>query len=131
MKILAIDYGEKRTGLAIGDSSGKLAVPFGVLKESRVELLIEKIKKIIKEEEIDHLLVGEPKSLTGGQSSQTIKVQNFVKQLRAQLNIKVITLDERFTTKRALGPSVAPTRQRDELAAMYLLQDYLDSLNLV
>ncbi|MFH1111558.1 MAG: Holliday junction resolvase RuvX [Patescibacteria group bacterium] len=130
MKILALDWGEQRTGLAIGYTESKLALPFGVIAEAETLELIKKIIKIIKEEEIELLLVGEPKTMSGGDSKQTKKVQEFVQNLKQELTIKVELMDERLTTKRASGPSSLPTRSNDELAAMYLLQDYLDRYNL-
>ncbi|MFA4937401.1 MAG: Holliday junction resolvase RuvX [Patescibacteria group bacterium] len=131
MKILAIDWGVNKTGLAVGSTETKLALPFSVLKQANQSQLIQQLKKIIDDEEIELLLVGEPKTMAGGESQQTRLLHDFVNQLKLQLAVKVELMDERLTTKRSMAPSPLPTRSNDELAAMYLLQDYLDRYNLV
>ncbi len=130
MKILAIDWGIHKTGLALGSTETKLALPFGVIKQAEQAKLIEQLKKIINDEEVNLLLVGEPKTLAGGESEQTRQLHQFVQQLKSKLNVKIELVDERLTTKQANKPAALPTRRLDELAAMYLLQDYLDRYNL-
>jgi len=127
MKALAIDYGEKRVGLAVGDNSTGLALPFGVLQRTSDELLLEQLVKVINEEAIDTVVVGEPLSLSGQATSQTATCRNFASFLKANLKIAVEMFDERLTSRRADMPfQGVKTRSRDELAAMFLLQDYLD-----
>lgn len=131
MKILAVDWGVNKTGLAVGNTETKLALPFAVIKQSNQSKLIEQLKKIVGDEEVELLLIGEPKTMAGGESQQTRRLHEFVQQLKLALTVKVELMDERLTTKRAVKPSPLPTRSDDELAAMYLLQDYLDLHNLV
>ncbi|HAO81294.1 MAG: hypothetical protein UV57_C0021G0025 [Parcubacteria group bacterium GW2011_GWD2_43_10] len=129
MKVLAIDYGAKRVGLAIGDSETNLALPHGVLADMNDDELVNRLKEIIIEEEIDIIIVGEPVTLAGYASEQTQKSREFAQLLEKYLTVPVKLFDERLTSRRAdaatLGATM-PTRNRDELAAMFLLQDYLD-----
>ncbi|MBI5465673.1 MAG: Holliday junction resolvase RuvX [Candidatus Kerfeldbacteria bacterium] len=127
MKVLAIDYGQKRVGLALGDSSLFLALPYGVLQRQNDELLLEQLSKIVSAEGVDTVIVGEPLSLSGQASKQTATCRAFAEFLKTNLSVAVEMFDERLTSKRADMPrSAARVRSRDELAAMFLLQDYLD-----
>ncbi|KKT27911.1 MAG: hypothetical protein UW12_C0013G0023 [Parcubacteria group bacterium GW2011_GWF1_43_9] len=91
--------------------------------------LVNRLKEIIIEEEIDIIIVGEPVTLAGYASEQTQKSREFAQLLEKYLTVPVKLFDERLTSRRAdaatLGATM-PTRNRDELAAMFLLQDYLD-----
>lgn len=129
MKILAIDYGSKRVGLALGDNETKLALPFGVIEREDDDKLVAKILELIEAEEIDRLIIGEPITLAGQISEQTKINKKFVDIISKKVLVPVELVDERLTSSRAdaaiLG-TAAPTRSRDELAAMFFLQDYLD-----
>ena len=129
MKVLAIDYGHKRVGLAIGDTEVNLALPYGVIERTSDAELLTRLREIVAEEEIDLVIVGEPVTLSGTSSAQTKTSRAFANLLSAGLAVKVTLMDERLTSQRAdavtLG-AAAPTRSRDELAAMFLLQDYLE-----
>jgi len=129
MKVLAIDYGTRRVGLAIGDTEVNLALPYGVIERTSDAELLTRLREIVAEEEIDLVIVGEPVTLSGTSSAQTKTSRAFADLLSAGLAVKVTLMDERLTSQRAdavtLG-AAAPTRSRDELAAMFLLQDYLE-----
>ena len=129
MKVLAIDYGTRRVGLAIGDTEVNLALPYGVIERTSDAELLTRLREIVAEEEIDLVIVGEPVTLSGTSSAQTKTSRAFANLLSAGLAVKVTLMDERLTSQRAdavtLG-AAAPTRSRDELAAMFLLQDYLE-----
>lgn len=133
MKILAIDFGEKRIGLALGDTETNLALPYGVLINLSEIDLVNKLKEIILEEEIKLVIIGEPISLTGNVSEQTKKSHRFADKLKKFLTVEVLLFDERLTSRQAdnvITNAVLPTHNRDELAAMFLLQDYLERQNL-
>ena len=130
MKVLALDVGDKRTGLAVGVTESKLALPFGLVEAEVFEDWAEQVKKVVVDEQIDLVLVGDPKTLSGGSSSQTKKSQDWGNRLQTLINVKVEFFDERLTSKQADGVLDKSTRSRDEIAAMYLLQDYLNSRNL-
>ncbi len=129
MKILALDHGVKRVGLAIGDTETKLALPRGVLEGLTETELMARLGEIVAEEEIEKIVVGEPLSLTGKESAQTIISQQFAGSLAKGLTVPVELFDERLTSRRAEAATFgagAPVRHIDELAAMFLLQDYLE-----
>jgi len=127
MKVLAIDYGERRVGLAVGDTDTALALPYGKLERRSDELLLEELQKIVDAEEIGTVVVGEPLTLSGGASAQTQACRAFAEFLRHHLDVPVELFDERLTSQRADAAAVGgQTRSRDELAAMFLLQDYLE-----
>lgn len=130
MKVLALDIGDKRTGVAVGDTDHKLALPHGVIESRDTSDLVNQVATLVDQEKVELLVVGEPKSLSGQASEQTNKTKLIANQLKEKLAIKVILFDERLTTGRANVPASLPKRRVDELAAMYLLQDYLEKFNL-
>ena len=130
MKILALDIGDKRTGLAIGVSEAKLALPFGLVEESDFAIWSQQIKKIVNDEGVELIVIGDPKTMSGGSSSQTIKSQEWGNGLKDIVSVRIEFFDERLTSKQADTVLDKGTRSRDEIAAMYLLQDYLNSKNL-
>jgi putative Holliday junction resolvase len=129
MKVLAIDYGSKRIGLAIGDAETKLALPYGTWEEKNDAEIMARLKQLINEEEIDVIVVGEPITMAGGESAQTRASRVFAGRLKDALKLEVVLMDERLTSRQAEAVGFgtdAPLRSRDELAAMFLLQDYLE-----
>lgn len=130
MKVLALDIGDKWTGVAIGDTAYKLALPHSVIKADSPADLVEQIAGLVKSENIELVVVGLPKTLAGESSAQTVKTAALVDLLSKKITTRLVTFDERLTTRRAQAPSDLPKRQVDEVAAMYLLQDYLDQVNL-
>ena len=123
MKILGIDYGDKRVGLAIAESESRAVAPFKIL-ENQPDLLSE-LKDIIKEEDITEIIVGLPLNLKGQATKQTQKVQEFVNQLKKTVKLPIKTFDERLTSKiyqRSRKKSI------DDLAAMNILESFLTSL---
>ncbi len=135
-KVLAADIGERRVGLALSDELGMLAHPFQTLNWSGVENFITAIKQIIAAENIDKLVIGIPYTLGGGLSKKTEEIKKISDQIRDRLDIEVIEIDERLTTKmakqalHAVGKKPSKNRNKiDQVAAVYILQSYLDRLN--
>lgn len=128
MRVLAVDYGEKRVGLAIGDTETSLALPHGVLERQADESLAQQLRQVVLEEDVATVVIGDPVSTDARTSQQTGSARAFAELLRHELNVPVEMFDERFTSQRADVVTVpgARTRSRDELAAMFLLQDYLE-----
>jgi putative Holliday junction resolvase len=133
-KVLAIDFGLKRTGLAISDDSKIFA--FG-LKTIESKTLMEEIKRLMEKEKVDEVVIGEPKRLNNTDSHITENVrllkQAIVKTFPA---LQVSLLDERFTSKMAsavIAQSGLKKKNReqkgliDEVSATIILQDYLGS----
>jgi putative holliday junction resolvase len=122
MKVLAIDYGRARTGLAISDETGTLARPLGVVRRvgsaaGRAELMAR-----IDEHAPDRVVVGLPLSLDGRRGPQAGETLRFVGALRADCPVPVETYDERFTTAMAKRLS---GKDDDAVAAAHLLEGYL------
>lgn len=123
MKILGIDYGKKRLGLALYDTAVRVAVPFGLLAET-VDNLYIKISHIIQSENVAQIVVGLPLGLDGKENEATLRVRTFGKELEKTTAIPVDFFDERFT-------SVAADRSengisRDEKAAMVILEGWVE-----
>ncbi|MCG2700876.1 Holliday junction resolvase RuvX [Candidatus Parcubacteria bacterium] len=120
-KYLGIDWGEKRIGLALGDSETKIATPFNVAGS------IKEIIKIIKEEKIDAIILGKPVKMSGNEklSDEFIK---FIDLLKDELIIPIKLVDERLSSKAAdaLVGDRKTKAPRDSVAAMLILQSYLD-----
>ena len=132
MRILSLDYGRKKAGLAISDEEERLAVTKGRLLGLTQNKLIEKIKAIVNLEHIGKVLVGIPFSMVGNPTEMTEEVKLFVEKLRHHLSVPVQTMDERFTTKVAqelLKDDKRKKEKEDSVAAQVLLQNYLDQLH--
>lgn len=128
MRIVAVDIGEKRIGVAVADDRALVAVPVGAVDAGAD--IAETVAKIVREQRADLLVVGLPVSLTGALGPQGQRVMALVEELSARLPVPVETWDERLSTveaERRLGPG-HPRERRDALAAAIVLQAYLDSL---
>lgn len=128
-KILGIDYGSKRVGVALGDTETKLAVPLATLDVSKT--LITGICAMVKEKNIEHVVVGLPRNLSGEDTPQTGLAREFMAILETSLDIPVTAQDEAGTSElvaERLGKKVKDKGDIDREAAAIILQDYLDSL---
>ena len=127
MLYLGIDWGEKRIGLALGDSEVKLATPFKVASS------LEEVLQVIKDEEIEKIVIGKPLSISNYQLVISSKDFNlFLENLKKSINIPVTMIDERLSSKAAdalTGHSDVKT-ERDAVAAMVILQSYFDQLSI-
>lgn len=137
-KILGIDMGERRIGLALSDGLGLLAHPLLTLPWKGVENLIKELNRIIDRESVKKLVIGVPFTMKGSHSAKTEQVKNIIEQLRQQLRVEIIEIDERLTTKMAerifqsLGKQPSKNRDKiDQLAAVFILQTYLDQIHLL
>ncbi len=124
MRYLGIDWGEKRIGLALGDGETKIAVPF------RVAGGLEEVLEIIKEEEINAIIIGKPLSITNHQLPVTKQFEKFKDELMARSGIPIELVDERLSSKAAdaLAGTKKTKAPRDAVAAMIILQQFLDGL---
>ncbi|MCK5475891.1 MAG: Holliday junction resolvase RuvX [Candidatus Pacebacteria bacterium] len=135
MKILGIDYGDRKIGLALSDKDRKLASRFLTLENRSMKNTIRDIKEIIVKEEIEEIIIGIPIGLKT-ESEQTQKTRIFIDDLLKKINITVETMNEVFTSKMAeenlLNSGVKRENFReviDQEAARIILQDHLDSKN--
>lgn len=118
-KLLGIDYGQSKIGLAIADTETKTAVPFEVMRLKDSKIL--RLKEMIISEEIEKIVVGLPLGMDGKETAQTKEVKEFIENLKSTINIEIVTEDERLTTAQAKKQG-----KDDAVAAMYILQSYLD-----
>jgi len=132
-RILALDYGEKRVGLAISDIMKIIAKPFKTLSNTSDKSIINELKIIIIEKSIEKIVVGLPTTMSNQESKQTKIVNQFIDQLKTAVDIPVISYDERLTSieaKRSLISQGIKTGYNkgavDMTAAAIFLQNHLD-----
>ena len=133
-RVLGLDYGERRIGLAISDPLGIIAMPLTTIDRNKTEHLISKISEIVSEKKITSIVVGLPLTLKGHYSKQTEIVLAFINKLKSNLQIPIVSIDERLSTvaaKKSLQIQNVKTGHEkgrvDETAAAIFLQEYLDS----
>lgn len=123
MKVLALDFGRARTGVAVSDPTGTLARPLCVVERAATEKGLAQLAALIAEEEAERVVVGLPLTLRGERGEQARETETFVEALSAVTDVPVVTFDERFTTDLA---EQAPSRTaEDARAAAHLLTSYL------
>ncbi len=133
MRILAIDHGTKRIGLAISDELGIIAQPLEFVAAEPFDKFLARVKQIIHEKQVELLLVGMPRNMDGSYGPAALKVQEFVAVLGGTLNMPIKTWDERLTSAQAnrflIQGNVRREKRKlkvDQTAAAILLQSYLD-----
>jgi putative Holliday junction resolvase len=122
LKVLALDYGPARTGVAVSDPTGMLARPLTVVERAAGEAGLARLAELVRQEEPERVVVGLPLTLRGDRGAQALETERFIESLRAVLDVPVETFDERFTTALA---SVGGTAPEDARAAAHLLSSYL------
>lgn len=123
MKVLALDYGAARTGVAISDASGSIARPLEVVERAGSPAGLERIGALVREHDAKRVVVGLPLTLKGEHGSQARETGGFVRALEAALEVPVETYDERFTT--TLAAQATGNAPEDARAAAHLLESYL------
>jgi putative holliday junction resolvase len=135
MRILALDHGTKRVGIAISDELKMLAHPHGFLAPEPFGEFLAKLKVLLKDREVELILVGMPRNMDGSYGPAAVRVEAFVAALRNAVTIPIQTVDERLTTVQAqrflteAGVSARKQKERvDPAAATVILQSHLDAL---
>ena len=123
MKVLALDYGSARTGVAVSDPTGTVARPLGVVKQAASKDGIARLVELAREENVERIVVGLPITLRGEHGVQAEETDRFVELLRAAVDLPVESFDERFTTK--LAEAGETQAEQDAVAAAHLLSSYL------
>lgn len=118
MKVVALDYGRARTGVAVSDPTGTVARPLGVVERAASTKGLERLREIVESEGAEKVVVGMPLTLKGERGEQAQETERFVASLRSIVSVPVETYDERFTSVLAGGD--------DAKAAAHLLSDYLE-----
>lgn len=124
MKVLGLDYGRARTGVAVTDATGTIARPLAVVERAATPEGLERIAEIARQEGAERIVVGLPLTLRGERGEQARETEAFVYALRATVEIPVETYDERFTTALAAADR-RPSAPEDARAAAHLLDGYL------
>lgn len=134
MRILALDHGSKRMGVAVCDEMEMMAQPLEFIPAEPFDQFLARLKTLIKEKEIELIVVGMPRNMDGSYGPAALKVQEFVAILKDALAVPIQTWDERLTTTQAhrlLREGGQRRQQRkqtvDGAAAAILLQSYLDA----
>jgi putative holliday junction resolvase len=135
MRILALDHGSKRIGVAVSDETRTIAQPLEYIPAGPFADFLARLRQLIREKEIGLILVGLPRNMDGSYGPAAEKVQTFVAALRDAVVVPVETLDERLTSAQANrvliqgGVRRAKRKEKvDKMAAAILLQSYLDGI---
>jgi len=133
MRVMGLDIGSVRIGVALSDETGFLASPYSVIQRRSTKEALRAIVSTVVETEAGLVVVGLPVSLDGQLHAQALSVQSFAEKLRLRLGVPLVYADETLSTVRAeellRDQGVSPSRRReriDSAAAAVILQDYLD-----
>jgi putative Holliday junction resolvase len=134
MRILALDHGTRRIGVAVSDELKMIATPLEYIPAEPFADFLKRLKEIIQEKEVELLVIGMPRNMDGSYGPAALKVREFMNVLRETITIPLKPLDERLTTvqaQRFLIEGKVRRRDRkekvDKTAAALLLQSYLDA----
>lgn len=134
MRVLAVDWGERRIGLAISDPDGTIAFPLKTLEVKDPEHAIDDVLRAIDETQCDKVVVGLPLNMNGTRGPVVQRVEEFMRALQTRVKVSVVPWDERLTSQMAerslLEADMSRRKRRgtrDRIAAQIVLQGYLDS----
>ena len=135
MRILALDHGTKRIGIAVSDETKTIAQPLEYIPAGPFADFLARLKKLLVEKEVDLVLIGLPRNMDGSYGPAAQKVQAFVAVLRSAITVPIKTWDERLTSAQANRILIQGKVRRDQrkekvdkMAAAILLQSYLDGI---
>jgi putative Holliday junction resolvase len=121
VKVLALDYGAARTGVAVSDPTGTLARPLRIVERAASQEGMKELAELVRAEGVERVVVGLPLTLRGERGTQAEETERFAEKLEAMLGVPVERFDERFTTTLA-----GPGADEDARAAAHLLTSYLE-----
>ncbi len=134
MRILALDHGTKRIGVAVSDELKMIAQPLEFIPAEPLADFVARLKELLREKEVELILVGMPRNMDGSYGPAALKAQDFVVALKGAVAVPIQTWDERLTTSQAnrflIEGQVRRGKRKekvDKTAAAILLQSYLDS----
>src|SRR5213594_808776 len=134
MRIMALDVGDKTIGVAISDALLLIAQPRPTLRRKNLKSDVDTLRRLAEENEVHQIVVGQPLHMDGRESPQSQKVARFAEELHKVLDLPIVFWDERLTTFEAeqhleqMGLNWRQRREQvDKMAAMIILQNYLDS----
>lgn len=123
MRVLALDYGSARCGVALSDPTGTLATPLAAVERPAARKGLRTLAALVREREVGRVVVGLPLGLSGADTAQTAEARAFADRLDALLDVPVSLYDERFTTK--IAERTGGRADEDSRAAAVLLEDWL------
>jgi putative Holliday junction resolvase len=123
VKVMALDYGSARTGVAVSDPTGIIARPLCVVQRAGTEAGLAELARLVRREEPEQVIVGLPLTMRGQRGEQARETETFAERLRGILNVPVLLFDERFTTD--LAQQTPSASSEDARAAAHLLSGYL------
>ena len=124
-RVMALDYGEARCGVALSDPTGTLATPLPVVERAGTKKGLGRVAELVSAHGAERVVVGLPLSLSGGDSGQTAETRDFAERLARRVQVPVELYDERLTTKQA--ERSGGTADADSRAAAHLLEAFLDA----
>lgn len=130
MRYLGIDYGMKKIGLSLGDDASCIAAPIDVIKNEGEEFVLKSLRRLVDEEGIEGFVIGVPERLGEKPSRQKQRNEDFGKRLKEVFELPVETVNEQFTSveSRRLQVESGSVVEEDAIAAMLILQEFLDQL---
>ena len=135
-RLIGLDLGSKRIGVAISDEKQLIATPFKTIKRSKAKELIDELKLIVKENDIKGIIIGNPLNMDGSLGSSAQSVKDISNNIENSINLPICLWDERLSTVGAFNLSsqldinVSKREKKiDENAAAFILQGALDFLN--
>jgi putative Holliday junction resolvase len=135
MRILALDHGTKRIGVAISDELKMIAQPIEFIPAEPFAAFLTRLQELLRDKQVELILVGMPRNMNGSYGPAALKVQEFVAALKTAVTTPIATWDERLTSVQAnrflIEGNVRRDKRKekvDKMAAAILLQSYLDSL---
>ena len=136
MRILGLDLGSRTVGIAISDALGIIASGVETYRflDGRYDLALNRVIEIVKERKVDKIVLGYPKHMNGDIGEKALLCEEFKRNLEESINIEVVLVDERWTTKlannRLLEADISRKKRKqviDKMAAVVILQNYLDN----
>lgn len=135
MRILALDHGTVRIGVAVSDSMKMIAQPLEFIPADPFSKFLERLKVLIREKEVELIVIGLPRNMNGSYGPAALKVQDFAAAVKEAIAVPIKLWDERLTSVQAnrflSDAGVKKSKQRakvDQTAAALILQNYLDSI---
>jgi len=123
MKVMALDFGPARTGVAVSDPTGVIARPLCVVQRAASDDGLTELVRLVADENPEQVIVGHPLTLRGERGQQARVTEQFAASLRERLEVPVLLFDERFTTD--LAQQTPSETAEDARAAAHLLSSYL------
>jgi len=134
-RVMALDYGERKIGVALSDSLQMISYPYKTIDRKKTPNYIGEIKNIIEDKEVGGIVVGYPINMSGQETKQTKITMDFINELKNKINIKVFKYDERLSSKEAVrylqnqNIKTGHNKEKiDQISASIILEQFLATL---